>query len=410
MKKLYTSFCLLFICLANVQGQHDTSSVSSTTSDSLEKSAMNLDAVYERPLLKHDKIPAAIGGYLEADYSYSGTDGINEGHSFRIPRLTVFLASGLHRNIKFLTEIEFEEGGKEINIEFASLDFTFHPLLNLRGGIIMNPIGAFNQNHDGPKWDFVDRPVAMTELLPATWSNVGFGLYGKYYRNKLSWAYELYLSNGFNDAIISNEHDKTFLPASKSNAERFEESNNGKPLFTAKLAGKHEDFGELGLSYMGGVFNTFAEDGLILDDERRLDVFAIDYNGKLPFLHTTITGEFVWIRVDVPQTYGQQYATRQHGGFIDVLQPFYRGTLAGFEKSTLSAGIRLEYVDWNRDTFRETGTSIADDFKGISAGISFRPGSQTVLRANYRFSEQRDLFGNPPAQSGKIQLGFASYF
>ena len=37
-------------------------------------------------------------------------------------------------------EIEFEDGTKEINIEFASIDFEFHPLLNLRGGVVMNPI------------------------------------------------------------------------------------------------------------------------------------------------------------------------------------------------------------------------------------------------------------------------------
>ena len=52
-----------------------------------------------------------------------------------------------HRKIKFLSEIEFEEGGEEVAIEFAALDISMHPLLNLRGGIVMNPIGAFNQNH-----------------------------------------------------------------------------------------------------------------------------------------------------------------------------------------------------------------------------------------------------------------------
>ena len=54
--------------------------------------------------------------------------------------------------------------------------------------MIVNPIGAFNQNHDGPKWEFTDRPIAATQMLPATWSNAGFGLYGKYYKNEwVSW-------------------------------------------------------------------------------------------------------------------------------------------------------------------------------------------------------------------------------
>ena len=61
--------------------------------------------------------------------------------------------------LNFYSEIEFEDGAKEIGIEFASLDLEFSPQLNLRAGIILNPIGSFNQNHDGPKWEFVDRPV-----------------------------------------------------------------------------------------------------------------------------------------------------------------------------------------------------------------------------------------------------------
>ena len=43
----------------------------------------------------------------------------------------------------------------------------------------MNTIGAFNQNHDGPKWEFVERPDVAVNMLPATWSNPGFGFYGK---------------------------------------------------------------------------------------------------------------------------------------------------------------------------------------------------------------------------------------
>ena len=86
-------------------------------------------------------------------------------------------------------------------------------MLNLRGGLILNPIGSFNQNHDGPKWEFTDRPIAMTQLLPDTWSNAGFGLYGKQYTNHWMYGYEFYLTGGFDNAIIDNTQGKTFLPA-----------------------------------------------------------------------------------------------------------------------------------------------------------------------------------------------------
>ncbi len=371
---------------------------------------VNMDAVYARPFLQLGKTPVAIGGYAEVKGEFLQTDGVNEGYSFQMQRVTLFVSSSLHSKIKFLTEIEFEEGTKEINIEFASLDLRFHPLLNVRGGIIMNPIGAFNQNHDGPRWDFVDRPISATQMLPATWSNVGFGLFGKYIRRNWVLGYEAYLTNGFDDQIIANSESKTFLPASKSNPDRFEESFNGRPLLTAKVTLRNRKVGEIGFSYMGGVYNKFEEDGIVLDRKRRLNVWAVDFNTTLPGLRTQLTGEFAWVQLEIPQTYSQQFGSHQIGGFVDVVQPVYRGKILGFANSVLNVGLRTEFVDWNRDKFRETGGSIGDEIFAFSPTLSFRPIAQTVLRFNYRRLKQWDFLGNPPALTGGFQLGLASYF
>jgi len=322
----------------------------------------------------------------------------------------MFLSSSIARRIRFLTEIEFEEGGREINIEFASLDIQFHPALTLRGGVVMNPIGAFNQNHDGPKWDFISRPVSATQMLPATWSNVGFGLYGKFYTGDWALGYEAYLSNGFDESIVSNPENRTFLPAAKENSERFEESFNGQPLYTGKISVRRQNVGEIGLSYMGGVYNRFQEDGLALDRKRQLHTFAADFNAVVPRLGTRLLGEWAWVWVDVPETYGQQFGSRQHGGFVDVVQPVLRRKWLGWEKAVFSVVCRLEYVDWNAGTFRETGGDIADDFRAVVPGISFRPTAQTVLRLNYRYEWQRDILGNPPARTAGWQFGVSSYF
>ena len=374
------------------------------------KNLLNMDAVYNRPFLQVGKLPVSVGGYIEADYSYIGEDGVTDGHSFRVPRMTLFVASSIHRKIKFLSEIEFEEGGEEVAIEFAALDISMHPLLNLRGGIVMNPIGAFNQNHDGPKWEFVDRPIAAVDMLPATWSNVGFGLYGKHFLKDWAFGYEAYLTNGFDDAIINNGENRTFLAASKDNKERFEESSNGEPLFTGKVALRNNKIGEIGLSYMGGIYNTYEEDGLILDEKRRLDVFAIDFNTTIPTLNTFIVGEWAWVNIDVPSTFTQQFGEKQKGGFVDIVQPVLNGNLFGFDKATFNLAMRLEYVDWNDGSFRETGESIGDEIWAAVPAISFRPTAQTVIRLNYRLMEQTDILGNPPAKISGIQFGLSSYF
>ena len=408
MKKIGIILMLLLM-LNELSAQIDPILLRKPSKDTSNLS-MNVDAIYNRPFNKIGKLPVAIGGYVEANYQYLGENGITEGHQFQFRRLTIFLSSSIAKRIKFLSEIEFEDGTKEINIEFASVDFEFAPLLNLRGGIVMNPIGAFNQNHDGPKWEFVDRPISATQMLPATFSNVGFGVFGKQYRKDWVFAYELYLTNGFDDKIISNEENKTFLPASKENPDRFEESFNGSPLFTGKIALRKAKIGELGISYMGGVYNKFQEDGLTLDQKRRVNVFAIDFNSVLPKIQTYINGEWAWVNVNIPDTYTEQYGRKQQGGFLDIVQPVFKQPVFGFDKSVFNVAVRLEYVDWNKGKFKSTGGNIADHVYSVVPAISWRPTPQTVIRANYRFNSQTDLLGNPPAKLAGIQVGFSTYF
>ena len=396
------------LCLNAAFAQKDTTFFNKIPPDSSNN--MNMDAVYNRPFLGLGKSPVAIGGYLEANWQYAGTDGVTEGHQFQARRLTIFAASKIYRNLKFLTEIEFEDGGKEIAIEFASLDAEFHPLLNLRGGIVMNPIGAFNQNHDGPKWEFIDRPISAVQLLPATWSNAGFGAYGKTFSGKWMVGYEFYLTGSFDNSIINNTENRTFLPSAKLNPERFEEINSGKPLINGKLAVRHAKIGELGLSYMGGVYNKYQDDGLTIDNQRRVDVAAIDFNTTIPKLNTRFVGEFAWIFVEVPQNYNPFYGNKQHGGFVDIVQPVIKRNMFGWSKAVLNVSCRLEYVDWNVGRFTETNGTLGDYLWSVVPAISLRPTPQTVFRFNYRYQQQTDLFNNPAALTGVYSLGFSTYF
>lgn len=396
MKKYFFIFLILLSAGGNAQEQ-----------DSM---LMNMDAVYNRPFLQLGKSPVSLGGYLETNSSWFSTDGVTDGLSFQIPRLTIFMASTITKRINFLTEIEFEEGGKEIAIEFASMDVSLHPMFNLRGGIIMNPIGAFNQNHDGPRWEFISRPISATTIIPATWSNVGFGVYGKYGIKNFIWAYEFYATNGFDDKIVSNSMNRTWLPASKENPDRFEESFSGVPMFTAKTAFRHRKLGEIGLSWMGGIYNKFVADGLILDESRRVDLYAIDFNTVIPKINTKVTGEWVWAMIDVPSTYAQQFGSKQQGGFVDIVQPVLHSKIFGWESGTFYLAFRTEYVDYNIGTFNETGENISDHILAIAPGLSFRPTPETVIRANYRYHWETDLLGNPAAQTAGIQVGFSTYF
>jgi hypothetical protein len=402
-------FLFVFLLSLNSFAQIDPILLKRIPKDTV-KNILNMDALYNRPSLNINKTPISIGGYVEMNWQKITTDGVSEGHQFQARRLSIFMSSAISKRVKFLSEIEFEDGGKEIAIEFASVDIEFHPLVNLRAGIILNPIGSFNQNHDGPKWEFTDRPISATQMLPGSFSNVGAGFFGKKYTTNWMLGYELYLSGNFDNSIIENEENKTFLPASKNNTDRFDEINSGTPLLTGKLAIRNSKIGELGISYMKGIYNKFEDEGIVIDEKRRVSVFALDFNTTIPKTSTFITTEFAWIKVDVPETYSQQFGNKQYGGFIDIVQPVLKRTILGWENAGLNLACRLEYVDWNVGTFKETGGNIGEDLWSIMPAISFRPTSQTVIRFNYRFQKQRDIFGNPPAITDGMSLGISSYF
>lgn len=402
-------FCLVFAFNKQSAGQVDSSLFISAARDT-QSEKMNMDAVYERPFLSVGKSRVAVGGYMESNWQYLSKEGVSEGHQFQFRRFTLFTAASISRRLKFLAELEFEDGAREIALEFAALDLEFSPWLNLRGGMIVNPIGAFNQNHDGPKWEFTDRPFFATEMLPVTWSTTGFGIYGK--KNFAKWmlGYEFYGTGGFDESIIQNDQNKTYLPASKGNDFRYRGNENGAITTTTKLAIKRDQLFEFGISHMGGVYNTFYSDGLDLAKKRRVDVFALDYNLTVPATQTSLITELAWVWVDVPKSYIQQFGNRQFGGFIDIVQPVFQGRILGWENAVLNVALRSEFVDWNRETLRETQQKAGDELWSFMPAISFRPTAETVIRFNYRYLKERDIFRNPAERTDGFSVGISTYF
>lgn len=374
------------------------------------KTKLNMDAVYNRPFLTTSKLPVALGGYIEANSQYASGNGYNEGLHFQMRRMTLFVSSSVAKKIKFLSELEFEEGTKEINLEYCALDFEMHPLLNLRGGIILNPIGAFNQNHDGPRWDFIDRPIEATGIIPSTLSNVGMGFNGKYFSRNWILGYEMYVTNGFDNKVIDNEEGRTSLHAGKENANKFAESSNGMPLFTGKLAVRNRNIGELGISYMSGVYNNFKSNGIVIDKQRQVNVFALDFASSLFKNKLNIQGELAQVWVDVPEYFSAQYGNRQLGFYTDFVYTLLQQQILGWDKAKLNLGCRAEYVDYNLGTFKENNSNIGDDIWAMVPSIAFRPTGTTVIRLNYRIEQAHDLQFNPPTQARAIQFGFSSYF
>jgi hypothetical protein len=364
-------------------------------------------SVYSRPFIASAG-QISVGGYVEGNTNYFSEDGVSEGFSMELRRFNIFIFSPVAQRLRFFAELEFEHGTEEIALETAQLDFLITPLVGLRAGILLPPIGGFNQNHDSPRWEFVDRPLVSTQIIPATLSEVGFGVFGRRsLGSRTGVTYDAYLTNGLGEGILLNEEGRTSLPAGKSE-EQFAEDNNGSPAFSARVAAQRRGIGELGVSYYGGAYNRFREEGTKVDERRNVSLAALDFSSEIGRLD--IRGEVAHAWIDVPGSLAELMGRRQRGAHLDFVLQVLRRRMAGLPRATLNAALRLEYADYNVGTFESTGRPIRDDVVAVVPGLSFRPAANTVFKANYRWQRSHDVLGNPPARLGGYQLGFATYF
>jgi hypothetical protein len=389
-----SGLALLFLCApAALPAQQDTSMVQG--------------GIYQRPFLVTAG-RTAVGGYAEGNANYFRTDGVSEGFSMELRRFNIFLFSSVGRRLRFISELEFEHGTEEIALETALVDFTVNPSLIFRGGILLPPVGAFNVSHDSPRYDFVERPLVSTQVIPSTLSEVGFGAHGRLAPARgVSLSYDAYLTNGLGDGVILNGTGRTDIPSGKSES-RFAEDNNGSPAFTGRIAAQSRRFGELGVSYYGGIYNTYRIEGVTVDDKRRLSIFAVDFNTDVYGLE--LRGEVAWAHIDVPTPLAEVLGERQWGVHLDAVLPVWHPRIRGLVDPVVSLGLRLERVDFNRGKFSTTGEKIFDETNAVTASASFRPVAGTVFRVNYRRESFRDPPGNPASRTGGFQFGFATYF
>lgn len=371
-----------------------------------QDTSMVQGGIYQRPFLVGTG-RTAVGGYAEGNTNYFVTDGIGEGFSMELRRFNIFLFSSVGRRIRFISELEFEHGTEEIELETALVDFTVNPSLVLRAGILLPPIGAFNVNHDSPRYDFVERPLVSTQIIPATLSEMGFGAHGRLAPKGLALSYDAYLTNGLGQGIVANQTGRTDLASGKSES-RFEEDNNGSPAFTGRIAAQSRRWGEVGLSYYGGIYNSYRVEGITVDQKRWLSIAAIDLSTRIK--KVDLRGEVARVWIELPADLRELMGDRQWGWYLDATLPVWSPRIRGLQRPEVSAVLRVERVDFNQGTFSSTGAKRYDEINAVTAGVSFRPVAGTVFRLNYRREWFRDLQGNPATKTAGWQAGFATYF
>jgi len=394
------SFSTVFSQLP-VRQSTSTAEVKPKASDSTTQ-----QAIFQRPFIL-STANTSLGGYVETNGSHSIADGVGDGLRMEIPRFNIFLFSNISSRVRFLAEIEFEHGTEEINVETALIDFDIDPLLVIRGGIILLPIGAFNVRHDSPLYEFIRRPLVSTEIIPATLSTVGAGAYGSLAFSDFVFTYDAYAANGLGAGIIFNAEGRTLLKAGKS-ASLFGEEGNGSPAICGRLALRNRSYGELGISAYRGVYNTFELEGEIVDEKRDLTILAVDLAATVG--PVVVRGEAALNLIDVPVSAGETFGRRQNGVYVEAVMPITTFAFLDYSDITFNAGLRFDHIDYNVGKFNSTSSNVGDDATAATLSLSLRPTPSTVIMFNFRRQWQHDVLNNEATHTATYALGFASYF
>ena len=145
----------------------------------------------------------SIGGYgefLYENFDSRAQNGSPSGRNNQVDLLRAILYFGYKFDDHFLLNSELEvehavtasDKGGETAIEFAYLDWRHTRATNLRGGLVLIPMGFLNELHEPPVFLAARRPEVEQVIIPSTWRELGLGFYG----DTGVVSYRAYLVNG----------------------------------------------------------------------------------------------------------------------------------------------------------------------------------------------------------------------
>ncbi|HET9325574.1 MAG TPA: hypothetical protein VFQ05_02250 [Candidatus Eisenbacteria bacterium] len=339
----------------------------------------------------------ALGGYLEANGTWEREDGATTELGFELTRWNLLASTSLSDRVRVFSEVEFEEGGEEVIVELAQLDLLLHRAVNLRGGLLLLPLGRYNLTHDGPRNELPRRPVAPTELLGVVLSQPGLGAFGDFTMPGGSrQTYELYTVTGFRDGVILESPEGTRLSAGRRN---FEDAN-ASPAFVGRTEWSPSEKLGIGLSGYHGAWNSWRIEGVEVEERQDLTAGVLDAYAKA--FGFALSAEGALVEVDVPDGLTGLFASRQYGFYAEASHGFGRALIPGLPDSWFTAAARVDAVDFDRDL-------AGDSFRSITLGLNFRPLASSVIKLAWMRGESRDRFNNL-SNVGQVQLGLASYF
>lgn len=329
--------------------------------------------------------PLSIGGYGEMLYESRDSerdDGSPSGATDELDFLRAIVYFGYKFNESFLlnTEIEFEHASTgesgSASVEFAYLDYLWRPEANVRAGLLLVPMGFVNELHEPTTFLGARRPDIEQRIIPTTWRENGFGLFGEV--GDLS--YRTYIVNG----LKGEEFSASGLRGGRqkgSNALVEDFAWVGRVDYTPApgfLVG--------GSAYVGG-----SDQGIEDPQGREIDLQTTIWEGHLEWRWRGLELRALATRAELDDVdrLNRTLGLTGAASVGEELSGWY--VQAGYDVLAARSSVRelIPYVRWEEfDTQDEVPAGFAanpaTDVESLTLGVAFKPIDQVIVKADYQ--------------------------
>ncbi|WP_456439909.1 porin [Psychroserpens sp.] len=366
MKKLLTLIITLSASVAYTQ----------TVPDSLNTNPQNQQNAAQRILSGNINTGVTVGGYGEITYNQPEADN----GELDVQRLVLLFGYKFNDKVQFVTEVELEHV-EEVFVEQAFLQYSLNDNVNLRGGLMLVPMGIVNEYHEPTTFNGVERPSIDGSIVPTTWREIGVGVSGRL--DEASLRYQAYVFNGFSSV------NGTKVLGGKNGLRNGRQKGIRSTVDSPNLAAKVDYYGIQGLRLgLSGYFGrTQAEDEIEHIDGTSVGISMLGFDARYAYKRFTARGQFIHASINDTEDYNTLY-TADLGS---ALQGFYLE--AAYNLLPLDKEQQLyafaRYEDFDTHASVDGGLMKNDSYNRneITFGLSYKIAPGAVVKADYQIKD-----------------------
>lgn len=367
-----------------------------TVPDSLYTNPQNQQNAAQRILSGNINTGVTVGGYGEI--TYNQPESLNG--ELDVQRLVLLFGYKFNDKTQFVTEIELEHV-EEVYVEQAFLQYSLSDNLNLRGGLMLVPMGIVNEYHEPTTFNGVERPSIDGSIVPTTWREIGFGVSGRF--DEASLRYQAYIFNGFQSV-----NGTKYLGGSnglRNGRQKGVKSTIDSPNFSAKL--DYYGISGLRLGLSGYFGSTQAEDDVEDLNGSSIGISMLGADARYAYKRFTARGQYIYASLSETESYNTLYGS----DLGSALNGWYLETAYNLipqnKQQQLFAFVR--YEDYNTHASVDGGLIANDtyDRNEWTIGLSYNLAPGAVVKADYQIKDNAVSNSDVPNQ---LNIGLGVWF